>query len=119
MFSEPPLRAMDRSVPAARRPVIAAAAGSMIFLAATGFAFAQTPAADPVIAKVNGVDIHQSDLTLAAEKASFLVLSRFRTPTSSPFAIIGTASSLCTFWLITTWIPLNGEFFKSLISIAR
>jgi peptidyl-prolyl cis-trans isomerase C len=67
MISEPRPRAMDRSVQASRRPLLAAAAGSIILLAATGFAFAQTPATDPVIAKVNGVDIHQSDLALAEE----------------------------------------------------
>ena len=67
MFPESRLRAMDRSVPASRRPLFAAATGAMMLLASGGFAFAQTPAADPVIAKVNGVDIHQSDLALAEE----------------------------------------------------
>jgi peptidyl-prolyl cis-trans isomerase C len=67
MMSEPRLRAMDRSVPASRRPLLAAATGAVMLFAAGGFAFAQTPAADPVIAKVNGVDIHQSDLALAEE----------------------------------------------------
>jgi peptidyl-prolyl cis-trans isomerase C len=67
MMSQPRLRAMDRLVPAPRRPLFAAATGAMILVAAAGFAFAQTPAADPVIAKVNGVDIHQSDLALAEE----------------------------------------------------
>jgi peptidyl-prolyl cis-trans isomerase C len=67
MMSQPRSRAMDRLVPASRRPVIAAATGAMIILAVGGLAFAQAPAADPVIAKVNGVDIHQSDLALAEE----------------------------------------------------
>ncbi len=35
-------------------------------MAASGFAYAQAPA-DPVIAKVEGVEIHQSDLTIADE----------------------------------------------------
>src|ERR1700678_3591971 len=43
------------------------AVGIAAFMAASGFAFAQAPAADPVIAKVNGVEIRQSDLTIAEE----------------------------------------------------
>ena len=35
---------------------------------ASSVAMAQTPAGDPVVAKVDGVEIHQSDLTLAEEE---------------------------------------------------
>jgi peptidyl-prolyl cis-trans isomerase C len=45
----------------------AAAAGCVAFLALTAGAPAQAPAADPVVAKVNGIEIHQSDLNLAEE----------------------------------------------------
>jgi peptidyl-prolyl cis-trans isomerase C len=43
------------------------AAGLATFLAIAAAAQAQAPAADPVIAKVNGVEIRQSDLNLAEE----------------------------------------------------
>jgi peptidyl-prolyl cis-trans isomerase C len=43
------------------------AAGLAAALATCGFAFAQAPAPDPLIAKVNGVEIHQSDLAIAEE----------------------------------------------------
>jgi peptidyl-prolyl cis-trans isomerase C len=43
------------------------AVGIAALVAASGFAFAQAPATDPVIAKVNGVEIRQSDLTIAEE----------------------------------------------------
>jgi peptidyl-prolyl cis-trans isomerase C len=43
------------------------AACLVAFLAMTAAAPAQAPAADPVIAKVNGVEIRQSDLSLAEE----------------------------------------------------
>jgi peptidyl-prolyl cis-trans isomerase C len=49
-----------------RRPTLVAT-GAAILVAAAGFAYAQAPAGDPVIAKVNGVEIHQSDLALAEE----------------------------------------------------
>jgi peptidyl-prolyl cis-trans isomerase C len=53
-----------------RRPT-ALAVGIAAFvsasLAASGLAFAQAPPADPVIAKVNGVEIHQSDLAIVEE----------------------------------------------------
>jgi peptidyl-prolyl cis-trans isomerase C len=58
------------SVPAtlaSRRRQTVLAVGIAALLAASGFAFAQAPAADPVIAKVNGVEIHQSDLAIAEE----------------------------------------------------
>ena len=35
---------------------------------ASSAAMAQTPAGDPVVAKVDGVEIHQSDLALAEEE---------------------------------------------------
>jgi len=43
------------------------AVGIAALVAASGFAFAQAPATDPVIAKVNGVEIRQSDLAIAEE----------------------------------------------------
>jgi len=43
------------------------ATGAAILIAASGLAHAQAPAGDPLIAKVNGVEIHQSDLALAEE----------------------------------------------------
>jgi peptidyl-prolyl cis-trans isomerase C len=43
------------------------AASLVAFLAMTAAAPAQAPVADPVIAKVNGTEIHQSDLSLAEE----------------------------------------------------
>jgi peptidyl-prolyl cis-trans isomerase C len=58
---------MDRSALASRRRLTGAATGAAFLLAAAGFASAQTPAVDPVLAKVNGVEIHQSDLALAEE----------------------------------------------------
>jgi peptidyl-prolyl cis-trans isomerase C len=48
-------------------PIAGIAVFSAVFLAASGFARAQAPAPDPLIAKVNGVEIHQSDLTIAEE----------------------------------------------------
>jgi peptidyl-prolyl cis-trans isomerase C len=44
------------------------AACVVAFLGMTAAAPAQAPAADPVIAKVNGAEIHQSDLNLAEEE---------------------------------------------------
>jgi peptidyl-prolyl cis-trans isomerase C len=52
---------------ASHRSRAAIAVGVAAFVAAAGMAFAQAPAADPVIAKVNGVEIRQSDLTMAEE----------------------------------------------------
>jgi peptidyl-prolyl cis-trans isomerase C len=43
------------------------AVGFAAFMATTAIAPAQAPASDPVIAKVNGVEIHQSDLNIAEE----------------------------------------------------
>jgi peptidyl-prolyl cis-trans isomerase C len=50
-----------------RRLPAVTAAGLMALLAMTVAAPAQTPPTDPVIAKVNGVEIRQSDLNLAEE----------------------------------------------------
>ena len=50
-----------------RRLPIVVAAGFAAFMATTTLAPAQAPASDPVIAKVNGIDIRQSDLSLAEE----------------------------------------------------
>jgi peptidyl-prolyl cis-trans isomerase C len=58
------------SVPAtlaSRHRQIVLAVGITALVAASGFAFAQAPATDPVIAKVNGVEIRQSDLAIAEE----------------------------------------------------
>ncbi len=49
-----------------RRPLAVSAACLAAFLAMTVAAPAQAPA-DPVVAKVNGVEVHQSDLSLAEE----------------------------------------------------
>jgi peptidyl-prolyl cis-trans isomerase C len=51
---------------ALRRPLAVSAACLAAFLAMTVAAPAQAPA-DPVVAKVNGVEVHQSDLNLAEE----------------------------------------------------
>ena len=55
------------STQASRRRPTMLAVGIAAFMAASGLAFAQAPATDPVIAKVNGVEIRQSDLTIAEE----------------------------------------------------
>ena len=55
------------STPASRRAPAAIAVGMAVFVAAAGFALAQAPAGDPVIAKVNGIEIRQSDLAIAEE----------------------------------------------------
>jgi peptidyl-prolyl cis-trans isomerase C len=67
MMSEPCSCASVPSAPAPRRRLALAATGAAILFAASGFAQAQAPAGDPVLAKVNGVEIHQSDLALAEE----------------------------------------------------
>jgi len=51
--------------PASRRGTLVAATAAALFLVSAS-AFAQADA-DPVVARVNGVEIHQSDLTLAEE----------------------------------------------------
>ena len=53
-------------LPAARRGALIAAAAAAI-LAGCAFAASAQTAPDPVIATVNGIEIHQSDLTLAEE----------------------------------------------------
>jgi peptidyl-prolyl cis-trans isomerase C len=52
---------------APRRLPTLVAVGFAAFLATTAVAPAQAPASDPVIAKVNGVEIRQSDLNIAEE----------------------------------------------------
>jgi peptidyl-prolyl cis-trans isomerase C len=66
MISLPSFRAMVPAAVASRCRLTLAATGAAILIAA-GFANAQAPAGDPVLAKVNGVEIHQSDLALAEE----------------------------------------------------
>ena len=63
-----PTRYLASIVPtgAPRRLTTALAVGFAAFVAATAVA-AQAPASDPVIAKVNGVEIRQSDLNIAEE----------------------------------------------------
>lgn len=72
MLFSPTLRAALRPRPAhpraaghGRRAVCAL--GIAAAMVAAGLAYSQTPAADPVIARVNGTEIHQSDLALAEE----------------------------------------------------
>jgi peptidyl-prolyl cis-trans isomerase C len=67
MMSQPCFCAPVRSAAASRRRFHLVAVGTAILLAASGLAYAQAPANDPVLAKVNGVEIHQSDLALAEE----------------------------------------------------
>ena len=52
---------------APRRLPTVVAVGFAAFMATTAIAPAQAPASDPVIAKVNGVEIRQSDLNIAEE----------------------------------------------------
>ena len=52
---------------APRRLSTVCAVGFAAFMATFATAFAQAPASDPVIAKVNGVEIRQSDLAIAEE----------------------------------------------------
>jgi peptidyl-prolyl cis-trans isomerase C len=65
----PPTRYPASAVPtgATRRLSTAFAVGFAAFMVATAVASAQTPASDPVIAKVNGIEIRQSDLNIAEE----------------------------------------------------
>jgi peptidyl-prolyl cis-trans isomerase C len=65
----PPTRFVLSIVPtgAPRRLPTALAAGFAALIAMTAVASAQAPGSDPVIAKVNGLEIHQSDLNLAEE----------------------------------------------------
>jgi peptidyl-prolyl cis-trans isomerase C len=67
MISQPCSHAMVRAAVATRRRLTLVATGAAILIAASGLAHAQAPAGDPLIAKVNGVEIHQSDLALAEE----------------------------------------------------
>jgi peptidyl-prolyl cis-trans isomerase C len=65
----PPTRFVLSIIPtgAPRRLPTALAAGFAAFMAMTAVAPAQAPGSDPVVAKVNGVEIRQSDLSLAEE----------------------------------------------------
>jgi len=67
MISQPCSHAMVPAAVATRRRLTLVATGAAILIAASGLAHAQAPAGDPLIAKVNGVEIHQSDLALAEE----------------------------------------------------
>ncbi len=59
--------ALVMSTSASRRLLTVFAVGFAALMATTTLAPAQAPASDPVIAKVNGVDIRQSDLNIAEE----------------------------------------------------
>jgi len=65
----PPTRFALSIIPtgAPRRLLTTLAAGFAAFMALTAVAPAQAPGSDPVIAKINGVEIRQSDLNLAEE----------------------------------------------------
>ena len=65
----PPTRYPASVLPtwAPRRLPTVCAVGFAALIATSVIAFAQAPASDPVIAKVNGVEIRQSDLTAAEE----------------------------------------------------
>ena len=67
MNSQPCSRALVRSALASRRRLTLVGTGAAFFIAA-GFAYAQAPAADPVLAKVNGTEIRKSDVALAEEE---------------------------------------------------
>src|ERR1700739_2550549 len=62
----PPGRAAPSSSASRYRRAVCALGVTVVMIAA-GFAYAQAPASDPVIARVNGVEIRQSDLALAEE----------------------------------------------------
>jgi peptidyl-prolyl cis-trans isomerase C len=67
MMSLPCFRATVPAAVTSCRRLNLVATGAAILIAASGLAHAQAPAGDPLIAKVNGVEIHQSDLALAEE----------------------------------------------------
>jgi peptidyl-prolyl cis-trans isomerase C len=67
MASPTRYRASIAPTGAPRRVATVVAVGFAAFMAATTAALAQAPASDPVIAKVNGVEIRQSDLNIAEE----------------------------------------------------
>jgi peptidyl-prolyl cis-trans isomerase C len=67
MASPTRYRASIAPTRAPRRLPTLVAVGFAAFMAATAVAPAQAPASDPVIAKVNGVEIRQSDLNIAEE----------------------------------------------------
>jgi peptidyl-prolyl cis-trans isomerase C len=68
MFLPTPPAAQPGEARTLRRLPALLAAGVAALLAMTAAAPAQSPVADPVIAKVNGAEIHQSDLNLAEEE---------------------------------------------------
>lgn len=67
MLSSPSCRAAMSSVTALRRSRVAAATGVALLFATAGMAAAQSVAGDPVVARVDKVEIHQGDLAVAAE----------------------------------------------------
>src|SRR5262252_416531 len=67
MASSTPYPAPIVPTGAPRRLPTVVAVGFAAFMAATAVALAQAPASDPVVAKVDGLEIHQSDLNLAEE----------------------------------------------------
>ena len=67
MASSTPHAASTVPTGAPRRLPTVVAVGFAAFMATTAVAQAPAPASDPVIAKVNGVEIHQSDLNIAEE----------------------------------------------------
>jgi peptidyl-prolyl cis-trans isomerase C len=67
MASPTPYAASTVPTGAPRRLLTVVAVGFAAFMATIAVAPAQAPASDPVIAKVNGVEIRQSDLNIAEE----------------------------------------------------
>jgi peptidyl-prolyl cis-trans isomerase C len=67
MASPTPYAASTVPTGAPRRLPTVVAVGFAVFMATTAIAPAQAPASDPVIAKVNGAEIHPSDLNIAEE----------------------------------------------------
>jgi peptidyl-prolyl cis-trans isomerase C len=68
MFLPTPSAAQPGEARTLRRLPVVLAAGVAALLAMTAAAPAQSPVADPLIARVNGAEIHQSDLNLAEEE---------------------------------------------------
>jgi peptidyl-prolyl cis-trans isomerase C len=62
-----PLRSPTSGHPARRGLTALAAAAAVVAMSTYAYSQTPSPASDPLIAKVNGVEIHQSDLTLAEE----------------------------------------------------
>ncbi|HVY58269.1 MAG TPA: peptidylprolyl isomerase [Xanthobacteraceae bacterium] len=70
MSSLPQLRSTSSMPRASRSGWLAAAAGAALLLGSLTSACSEAQSADPVLARVNGVDIHQSDLSIAEEEVS-------------------------------------------------